>query len=117
VELNLYIILHTKKTNKENEYENMYKMVFRYFLIFRKLEIGRGRVETGRRSSHSPLALIRAKLRPQSGGPDVDGVSVVDRGVGVECRASLRLVIHQKLTSFTLFPILLIGIVTFCYKR
>ena len=45
--------------------------------------IGRGRVETGRRSSHSPLALIRAKLRPQSGGPDVDGIGVVDVGVDV----------------------------------
>jgi hypothetical protein len=61
----------------------MYKMVFRYFLIFRKLKIGRVEVETGRRSSHSPLALIRAKLRPQIGGPDVDGIGVVDVGVGV----------------------------------
>jgi hypothetical protein len=87
------------------------------FLDLQKLEIGRGRVETGRRSSHSPLALIRAKLRPQSGGPDVDGVGVVDVGVGVRCRASLRLVIHRKLTSFTLFPILLIEIVTICYKH
>jgi hypothetical protein len=95
----------------------MYKKVFRYFLTFRKLEIGRGRVETGRRSSHSPLALIRAKLRPQIGGPDVDGIGVVDVGVGVRCRASLRLVIHRKLTSFTLFPILLIGIVTICYRH
>jgi hypothetical protein len=95
----------------------MYKKVFRFILIFRKLKIGRGRVETGRRSSHSPLALIRAKLRPQSGGPDVDGIGVVDVGVGVRCRASLRLVIHQKLTSFTLFPILLIGIVTICYRH
>lgn len=95
----------------------MYKKVFRFVLIFKKLEIGRGRVETGRRSSHSPLALIRAKLRPQSGGPDVDGVSVVDVGVGVRCRASLRLVIHRKLTSFTLFSILLIEIVTICYKH
>jgi len=68
----------------------MYKKVFRFILIFKKLEIGRGRVETGRRSSHSPLALIRAKLRPQSGGPDVDGVGIVDVGVGVECRTSLR---------------------------
>ena len=81
----------------------MYKKVFRFVLIFKKLEIGRGRVETGRRSSHSPLALIRAKLRPQSGGPDVDGVGVVDVGVGVECRASLRRVIHRKLTSLLYF--------------
>ena len=49
MELNIYRFLHTKKTNKENEYENMYKMIFRFVL---KLEIGRGRVETGRRSSH-----------------------------------------------------------------
>ena len=61
----------------------MYKMVFRFVLIFKKLKIGRGRVETGRRSSHSPLALIRAKLRPQIGGPDVDGIGVVDVGVDV----------------------------------
>ena len=61
----------------------MYKKVFRYFLIFRKLKIGRGRVETGRRSSHSPLALIRAKLRTQIGGLDVDEVGVVDVGVDV----------------------------------
>ncbi len=92
----------------------MYKKVFQFVL---KLEIGRDEVEMGRRSSHSPLALIRAKLRPQIGGPDVDGVGVVDVGVGVKCQASIRLVIHQKLTSFTLFPILLIGIVTVCYKH
>ncbi len=92
----------------------MYNMVFRFVL---KLEIGRGEVEMRRRSSHSPLALIRAKLRPQIGGPDVDGVGVVDVGVSVKCRASTRLVIHQKLTSFTLFLILLIRIVTVCYKH
>ena len=31
----------------------MYKKVFRFILIFKKLEIGRGRVETGRRLSHT----------------------------------------------------------------
>ena len=58
----------------------MYKRVFRFIL---KLEIGRGEVEMGRRSPHSPLALIRAKLRTQIGGLDVDEVGVFDVGVDV----------------------------------
>jgi hypothetical protein len=78
----------------------MYKRVFRFIL---KLKIGRGEVEMGRRSPHSPLALIRAKLRPKIGGLDVDEVGVVDVGVDVECRASMRRVIHQKLTSLLYF--------------